>query len=316
MVACSPFGPAGELAAARHGALSRSQAAEHGLTRDVIRRMLRDGVIDEPVPGVLVARGAPPTWHQRLVVATMASRGAGVAGYRSAAALHGMDGYAPGPVELVVTTSRHIELPGLVMHRGPLDPSLEVLELDGVRCTSIARTLCDLGNVDPMERVRLAFEWAWRRGTSLVWLRHTAERMKGPRRRGPLVLLALLAEAERHVRPTESVLEVRVEEVINSLPGIVRQHRVCRPDGTEIGRVDFAVPDLRIAIEAHSREHHFGPAPEADDADREAELQAEGWIVRFVTDRQRRRPDELRRSLQRLIEARRRTHGSGSTSAA
>ena len=309
MSACRPFGAVSEIAAARHGAVTRRQAADRGLTKTVIARLIRDGVLAEPVPGVLLVRAAPNTWRQRLYVATVASRGAGVAGFRSAAAMHGMDGYEPGPIELLVPTSRHIELPELVMHRGAWTRS-DVLAVDSIRCTSIARTLCDVASVDSRDRVRLAFEWAWRNGVSLTWLRQTAERLASPRRRGPATILALVAEAERRRKPTESALEVGVERVIGSLPGIVRQFVVEREDGTAIGRVDFAIPALRIAIEAHSREHHWGPAASEHDAVREAEMQSVGWIVRFVTDHQRRHPEELRRTLWGLVAARSRMFGS------
>lgn len=194
MVACSPFGPADEFAASRHGALTRSHAAENEL-------------------------------HRR----------------RSG----------------------------------------------GIRCTSIARALADVGRFDSHEQVKVAFEWAWRNGHSLVW-RMAAERLRSPRRSGPRIGLELLDAAEAHECPTKSELETRVSDVTESLPGIVRQHRVLRADDSFIGRVDFASPELRIAIEAHGRKHHVGPTAVDSDAVRESEMQAEGWIVRHVTDRRRR----------------------------
>ena len=118
------------------------------------------------------------------------------------------------------------------------------------------------------------------------------------------MILALVDEARRHGQPTASALEVNVEEVINTLPGLVRQHVVTRADGTFVARVDFAIPDLKIAIEAHSRERHFGIRASASDDDREIDLQNEGWIVRYVTDAHRRRPETLRASLTALIAAR------------
>jgi very-short-patch-repair endonuclease len=266
--------------------------------------MLRDQVVREPVPGVLVINGTPDSWEQRLYVATLASNSAGVAGGRSAAALHGMDGYQPGPIELLLPSSRRIAMPGVVMRRGPFE-AIDLTTVDGIRCTSIARTLCDLGSIDPPPKVNIAFEWAWRTGVSLIWLQMTATRLVRHRQPGPGIVLALVDRAVQHQRPTESTLEVQVEDALMSLTGMVRQHRVERADGSFVARVDFAIPDLKIAIEAHSRKHHFGHDAEGADADREANLQAEGWIVRFVTDAQRRRPKELHESLARLMTARR-----------
>ena len=303
MVACSPFGPAGEFAASRHGAVTRSQAAENGLSSKVVRRLLRDRVLDEPVPGVLVVVGSPSTWQQQLYVATLASKRSGLAGARSAAGLHGMDGYAPGPIELVMPGHRRIDLPDLIVRRGAV-PKGDRVEVDGIACTGIARTLCDLGGVDPPEQVRIAFEWAWRAGHSLDWMEETSTRLNTDRRTGPRLLLSLIADARRRDRPTESALEVNVEHVIGTIPGLVRQHVICADNGDFVARVDFAIPHLRIAIEAHSRRHHFGLAATASDEEREFALQAEGWIVRFVTDAHRRNPDSLRTSLAALVAAR------------
>jgi very-short-patch-repair endonuclease len=214
-----------------------------------------------------------------------------------------MDGYPPGPLEVLAESNRHIDLPGVIVRTGPM-PAADLCEVDGIRCTTIARTLVDLGSIDPLPRVKVAFEWAWRNGVSLTWIERTAERLRTPRRRGAYVALDLVARARRSERPTESALESKVEDVIGTLPGLVRQFVVRRDDGTFVARVDFAVPHARIAIEAHSRRHHFGfDAPEADAA-READLLAEGWVVRYVTDAERKSPERLRSSLLAMIDAR------------
>ena len=305
MVACSPFGPAGEFAASRHGALTRSQAADHGLTPKVVTRLLRDHVLTEPTPGVLVMVGSPGTWRQRLYVATLASKGAGVAAARSAAALHGIDGYTAGPVEILVPSGRHIHLPELVIRTGPMRPR-DIVVVDGIRTTNVARTLCDLGSGEPAARHRVAFEWAWRNGFSLTWMTQVAHELECARRPGPARLLALIEEARCHRRPTESALEARLSELLSAIPGVVRQFEVRRADGSFVARVDFAVPHAEVAVEGHSRRHHFGVDPETADADREDDLQAEGWLVRYVTDAQRRRPDALLSSLRQLIAVRER----------
>ena len=303
MPATTPWGAAGELAASRHGVLTRRQAADNGVSAKVILRLVRTGHLREPVPGVLIVCGAPATWRQRLEVATLASGGAGVAGFRSAAALHGLDGYRAGPVELLVPSRRKIETPQLVMHRGPKD-GRDICRVDAIACTSVERTLCDLGSVDPVGRVRVAFESAWRNGCSLHDLREVAQRLHRPGQGGTRLILALLDEADHHRRPTESALELRVERSLRGIPGLVRQHTVRDRAGRFVARVDFALPELRIAIEAHSRRHHFGPQRESADAVREASLLAQGWLVRYVVDAECRQPNLLRTSIQAMIAAR------------
>ncbi|MEX0847634.1 MAG: hypothetical protein WD023_07630 [Ilumatobacteraceae bacterium] len=303
MATTRSFGPIGELAAARHSAFTRAQAASIGITRTVIERMLRLEHLIEPAPGVLVVVGSPPTWHQRLTIATLASNEAGVAAMRSAAALHRFDGYAPGPIEIIVPNTRSVALPDVVMRRRTLSAG-DVLDVDRIRCTGVARTLCDIAGLDPMRRVRMAFDSVWRAGHSLAWLESTAERLSGPRMVGPKRILLLVDEARRHHVPTASALEVAVERALLGIAGMVRQHEVRRADGSFVARVDFAIPALKIAIEAHSRRHHFGLHAEEHDAEREADLQAEGWIVRYITDAQRKNAGALSQSVRQLVAAR------------
>jgi very-short-patch-repair endonuclease len=186
---------------------------------------------------------------------------------------------------------------------GP-EHSLDFTEVDGIRCTGVARTLCDLGSVDSRERVKMAFESAWRNGYSLTWMRQTAERLHRPGQRGTGVLLRLLASAETYTTPTASALEVVVEEALAGIPGVVRQFSVFDATGRFVGRPDFAIPHLKIAIEAHSRKFHFGQQREDSDAAREADLQSQGWIVRYTTRAQARNRRALRSSLIALIKAR------------
>jgi very-short-patch-repair endonuclease len=306
MVACAPWGAAGEFAASRHGALTRSQAADNGVSSKVVQRLLRDQVLTEPAPGVLVVVGSTPTWSQRLYVATLASRGSGVGGFRSAAALSGLDAYSPGPLELLLPSKRRIALPNVVHHYGPMgeEHANDFTTVDGIRCTGVARTLCDLGSVDPIDRVSTAFEWAWRNGYSLTWMRQTAQRLHRPGQRGTGMLLRLLDGTQSKTAPTESALETFLERAIDGIPGIVRQYSIFDHDGRFVARVDFAIPELRIAIEAHSRRFHFGPDRVESDAARETDLQSQGWIVRYVTKAQARDRRALRSSLMALARAR------------
>lgn len=292
------WGAAGEVAASRHGALTRTQADLSGLGPHAIDTLRRRGHLIEPTPGVLTVVGAPDTWRQRLTVATMACNGSGAAGYRSAAVLHGADGYQEPPerglVELLAKDNRHYRGLNVVLHTGPFSPE-DLTVVDGIPCTTIARTLCDLGSVEPVHRVRVAFEWAWRNGVSLTWLQRTVDRLHRPGQRGTGVLQRLLVEARRHERPTESGLEVELACILDDIPGLVRQFEVFDPAGAFVARVDFAVPDVRLAIEAHSRRYHFGPQAEARDLDRHQRLTQCGWTTLYVTKRDMNNPVSVRR---------------------
>jgi very-short-patch-repair endonuclease len=265
--------------------------------------MLRDGWLDEPLPGVLTVHGAPRSWHQHLQVATLSSRGNVVAaGFRSAAALIGMDGYRHDRrVELVASSRRRFPGLDVTLHVGPLDPC-DVIEIDGIRCTTVARTLADLGSVDHIDRAREAFEWAWRNGCSLTWLQQTVDRLHRPGQRGTSVLQRLILEARLHERPTESGLEVELGCVLDGIPGLVRQHTLRTSSGEFVARVDLAVPAARLAIEAHSRQFHFGPGAVERDAARDERIVAIGWTTMYVTKRHMASPVAVRAAVLAAID--------------
>src|SRR4051812_44912544 len=96
-----------ELAASQHRAFTRRQAAELDFDRRRVSAAKRSGWLDEPYPGVLVLPGSPPSWHQRLTIATLAAHPHGVASHRSAARLHRLDGLASSDaIEISVVRGR------------------------------------------------------------------------------------------------------------------------------------------------------------------------------------------------------------------
>lgn len=112
---------------------------------------LASGWLSELVPDVLVVNDGPPTWHQRLIVVVLASGGHGVASHRSAARLHGLDGFdSPGNATIEVSVSRSFRLDPCVAavphHVTPLDPC-DITTVDGIPCTTMMRSLADLGSV-------------------------------------------------------------------------------------------------------------------------------------------------------------------------
>jgi very-short-patch-repair endonuclease len=303
MFVCAHWGAVGEFAASRYGVITRKQAAAIGLTPKVVTRRVKAGYLREPTPGVLTVAGSEESWHQRMLVATLASGGIGVAGFRSAAALHRLDGYSHGPVELLLPTARRNAALIATVHRASFSPD-DVATVDGIRCTNIARTLIDIASVDRPERVAQAFESAWRNGVSLAWLRHTAESLQGHGQRGARLIIQLLDGADAHRRPSESVLELRLERILKDVPGLVRQHSVVTNGGSFVARVDFAIPGARIAVEAHSRRFHFGPGAVAADEAREHALKSAGWDVYYFGQQSMKAPARVRAAVVAAISRR------------
>jgi hypothetical protein len=283
----------GQLGEMRHGAFTRSMAATVGVSAKAIRVRIEAGTLTEPAPGVLVLTARPATWHQGVAVATLATRGA-AASHRSAARLHGLDGFDMDVVEVSVRGNRTRTASSGIVHRVAALERCDVIVVDGIQTTTVARTLADLGSVVPARLVLKALDSARRIGVSTMWCRQTAERLHRPGQSGTAVLLRLLDEAARN-RVPESWLERLVEELlaVPGLPPLVRQYTVRDTAGCFVARVDLAMPSIRLAIEAHSRRFHFGHGPEAADEDRDLRLAACGWEVMYLGYQHAKRPAQV-----------------------
>lgn len=147
------------LAEARAILHSREQL----LDRDVAARALRvssDGSWQRLHRGMYAAREAVsdlrPAARHRLdtlaVVARMRNGGA-VVSHLSAAVLHGLPQYrfATRPVELTLAPgARGASRPGVHRYRDHLDEA-DVVEIDGIRCTSLERTVFDVARTCGLE---------------------------------------------------------------------------------------------------------------------------------------------------------------------
>ena len=279
------LGAVAELAASQHGAFSRRQAAANGLTRRQVQSLVADSIVDEPVSGVLRMRGAPTSWRQLMMIATLVGPGFH-AGYRSAAHLHRLDGFHRSPpIEVVGAAScRRIRGLDVIQHWVEPLPAEDLVVVDGIPCTGLARSVVDVcGLVDADLALRAVDDFE-RREASLNWLRLTAERLHRPGQSGTRVVRQLLDRRQHGGRVPDSWFERLVERCIatNGLPPWVLQHEVRDETGNIAGRLDLACPALLLGVEAHSKAFHFGARHEALDERRDNRLAALGWHLVYV----------------------------------
>ena len=278
-----------ELAASQHRAFTRKQAAEREFDYRRVATALRAGWLEEPVPGVLTVCDGVPTWEQRLQVVVLACGNHGAASHRSAARLLGLDGFdSSGNATIEVSVSREFRLDPAVVavthHVTPFDSS-DLTSINGIRCTTTQRTLADIGSVvRPRKLVRRALTSARRRGLDLAATRDTAERLHRPGQSGTGVLLRLLDSVpwEGTLPATwfEELLTLCLED--SSLPARVLQCPIVDAKGRIVARTDIGFPAVRLGVEAHSRQFHFGPDAERLDEDRDIAVTLCGWELMYL----------------------------------
>jgi very-short-patch-repair endonuclease len=194
----------------------------------------------------------------------------------------------------------------VIVHRSTdLDSSGTVVKA-GVPITDPARTILDLGAVVPARKVEAALECALgRRLVTVAGLRVVLEAVGRRGRRGTGVLRALLELRSDAAGVTESVLEERMLRLLrdHSLPLPVTQHEV-RAGGRLLGRVDFAYPLRRVAIEVDGYESHSSLDAFRRDRARQNELVAAGWtVLRFTWHDVVHRPEHVASVLRRVLGA-------------
>ncbi|HWC12471.1 MAG TPA: DUF559 domain-containing protein [Acidimicrobiales bacterium] len=294
------------IARTQDGLVTLEQARAAGLSARGARRRVELGRWQRSLQGVYRAAGAPRSWRQDLLAACLAAGPEAVASHRSAAALWDLDGIGPGWLELSVSRPRCHRLPGVIVHRSTdLDLTKAVVRA-GIPVTDPARTILDLGAVAPVWKVEAALESALgRRLVSVAGLRVALAAVARRGRRGAGVLRALLEERSDAARVTESVLEQRLLRLLgaHSLPSPVTQHEV-RVGERLVGRVDFAYPGQRLAVEVDGYESHSSLAAFGRDRARQNDLVAAGWtVLRFTWDNVVRRPERVADVLHQVLGA-------------
>lgn len=184
----------------------------------------------------------------------------------------------------------------------------DIIVIDGIRVTNRARTLADLGSVVSADALARALTSARRVGAAVPDLLDTAERLHRPGQSGTGALMRLLGAIPFEGKIPDSWFEELLARCLEH-PGIgplTPQHEIHDDDGRFVARVDLAMPDVRLAIEAHSKRHHFGPEAEAADADRDLRAAACGWEMLYLGWHATKSPDTVAEMVAAVVAARRR----------
>jgi predicted transcriptional regulator of viral defense system len=233
----------------QHGAISRRQLLELGLSPRQIERRIASGRLHPTWRGVY-AVGRPLLGRRgHWMAAVLASSPGAVLSHGSAAALWGFGNERVGTIDVSVPAKRRSRLRGIRVHRRTEAVLGDVLNRDGIPLTSPVRTLIDLATrlspmqleravneADKLDRVRadvlLASLGAHRGQPGVARLRELLD---------PLAF-----------RLSDSELEQRMRTLAMTA-GLPTPETKARVNGYE---VDFYWPDLGIVVEADGLRYH------------------------------------------------------------
>ena len=275
------------------------------MSRAQIRYRVRQGLWIELFPGVYFIAGTRPTWESRLAAAVASAGKKAAASGRAAAAFYGLDGCKKGPVEVVSETI--IGSDRFRCHNTNHLPNHHVQVRDGIRITSVARTIFDLGGLVPSFRLQRAGTDALRKKmTTLGELRAVLDELAASGRNGTCATREFLEHYDPRLSLTANEFEATLFRVLMKagLPLPEPQQPVYDEQG-RILRVDFIYHDLRIVIEADGFNWHNDPWAVARDQDRRNRLGLAGWLpLVFTWDKVMFKPDEVAKRVAEAIQAR------------
>ena len=272
-------------ATAQHGVIARRQLLELGVTRHQIERMRSSRRLHDVHRGVYAVGHRALSERGHWMAAVLACGPDALLSHRSCAALTGIRRTALSYVEVIVPTRRgRIEgVRAYVCARvAPQDRD----HIDGIPCTSLARTLLDLATVLPRRGLERACDEAEvQQLFDLAATEDVLDRSRGCR--GAAKLRAVLREHAIGTTLTRSELEERTLALLDraNIPRPeVNVRLVCRPGIAP--EVDFLWRHQRVVLETDGHRFHSTPRQIERDRRNEADLTRAGYRVLRATWRQ------------------------------
>lgn len=285
----------------QHGAASRRQLVELGASRGSVQAWVGSGLTSVG-RGVVVHDDFPVTFARDAVASSLAFP-AGAISHLAAARVHGLEiGDDDVPVEVSVPPSCRSRWSLAHVRRVTWLPPDDIVEVEGMRVMSLARTAIECALVLGFGRSRKLVGEVVRRGTSLEEIADCAERLAERGRPGTVKRREVLAPLLADLGGDGSFAETRFRELLEQAGerGWIEQWRPPWAHGAT-GVVDFADPSARLIVEIDGAQWHASPAQQNKDRARERDARAYGFtVLRYTLDDVVGRPsqvvDDLRRS--------------------
>jgi hypothetical protein len=262
-----------------------TQAAESGMSRSRLSRMLRERTVRRVLQGVYAHQTLADDYDCRLQSLSLVMAPHVIVCGRTAAWLYGVDTFRYAeleilpPIETCVLPSRsRLRRKRCKGGRRDLDDTDYLCRAD-IFVTSPLRTALDLGCELRRRDALATLDWFLRLGLVTRKLLIAAlPRFSG--RRGVIQLRELVALADgRAESPGES--RTRLALIDEGLP-IPELQWTVSSRGRDLYRLDLAYPKHRVCVEYDGEAFHDSPDDQAHDQARRQWLRDHGWIVIVV----------------------------------
>ena len=249
-----------------------------GISRSVIHRARRRGIIDDVTTGVVRIRSTPLSLRGRAMAAQLRSGHDGLISGWTAGYLVGLRSMPTETIHVTVPPTFRRAMPHWIdVHRSAWY-DVDSYDHHGFRLASPMRMLFGLAAAFNQYRFERAAEDAWH--LDLISPSEAARYLELHRCRGKDGVRRIerwLEQSCDRARPTQSNLERVLLEALErtGLPRAERQHPLTLATGETI-HLDIAWPDIRFAVEPGSSWFHGGDLGQRKDQARESRLRRGG----------------------------------------
>jgi very-short-patch-repair endonuclease len=283
--------------------VTHRQLAAVGIGGSALTRRVAAGRLVRVYPGVYAVGHVPRTREARWIAAVMACGQGAVLSYLDAAALWQIYESRGTAVHVTASSRAGRYLRGIHAHRArTLDPA-DVTVKDGIPVTTVARTLIDLTDLLPSDRILRAMREAeYLKLLDIDSLTAAVQRATGRRR-----LTELTKAINRH-RPGQIVreeLEHRFLELVHEAGLAEPETNVKVETWRRTYRIDCLWRDEGVAVELDGRAAHARAAAFEEDRARDAALTATGLRpLRFTWRRVTEEPEDVLAELEATLSGR------------
>jgi predicted transcriptional regulator of viral defense system len=278
-----------------------------GLTGSGVRKRMAAGRLHRLFTGVYsLVPWELLTRNGRWLAAVLACGPGAVLSHRTAAALLDLRRTDSAKIDVTVATRSPRCHPGITIHRSVTLAAIDVTTVEGIPCTTVARTLFDLAEVVSRRGVERAFDQA--DSMELLDLSKINDQLaRNPTRRAAKVVKWLLAEHYVGTTLTRSELEERGLAAFRKvkLPRPVVNEFVDFGDGEHPIHGDFVWRAQRVILELDGYDHHKTRQAFRYDRARQRRAARAGWeLLRAVNEDIEHDPDEVAATVHSAIRRR------------
>lgn len=211
------------VAGSQDNVITGDQLRAAGLRRGAIAHRLQARTMQRMHANVFLLGAAPPTPMARARAAVLACGADAVASHRSAACLFGLLPETEAAAVHVTVSGRNPGVhPGIRLHRVKDLPRQDVTTVNGIRVTSLARTIRDVAATESARDTERAFQEALYREV-VTDKAIAAVLQREPRRRGAPVIRSLLQDprltrSERERRILNLIAQAHLPKPLTNFP--------------------------------------------------------------------------------------------------